>query len=122
MIFSGKGSLSVYKCSIIYHHTRNQKKNNDQFLRKNAQLTQTDRQTGNSDFIGPSIGQESNKMIISVPFLATWQNSEYLSVQNEHTAAEIILELNSQESLGLQPDVYLRPCQTFMIELLCENS
>ena len=62
-----KGLCQFLDIPIIYHRAKNQKKTNDPFLKKNAELTdkqterqtdgQTDRQTDNSDFIGPSVGQ-----------------------------------------------------------------
>ena len=52
-----KGSCQFLNLPIFYHHAKNQKKINEQFLRKNPKLTdeQTDRQTCNGDFIRLSV-------------------------------------------------------------------
>ena len=52
---------------IMYHHAKKSEKTNE----KNAELKDgqtdrwTDRQTGNGDFTGPSVGKGSNKLYIN---------------------------------------------------------
>ena len=58
--FLEKEDLSVFKYSNYLPSCKKSQKTNDPFLGKNAELT--DRQTVIGDFIGPSVGRESNKM------------------------------------------------------------
>ena len=61
MNFPGKKGCQILDIPIIYHRPKNQKKLMSHFWEKGQTTRQTDRQTGNDDFMGPFVDQGSKK-------------------------------------------------------------